>query len=95
MATNPLEKINNIDRLLKNNINILIYPSYYFNPNRSLFPKELLKTAIVMELWKKNNISNNEKEIPDIKRINRITERGVIASLNENPQHRIKNNKKN
>lgn len=87
---NKLESLKNI---LLNDSNVIIYPSYYFDPNIEFFPKKLAKLAFSINLWKSIVI----KDIPpptELKRTHKITQGAMIARLKENPRDRLLNERR-
>ena len=88
---NHNDKLIAINKEFLSDIRITIYPSYLFNPNVYIFPKQLSNLAIMINLWK-----NYEPEIytkTELKRTYNVSEKGIIASLYENPRDKLKNRK--
>ena len=81
-----------IENAILSDRNIMIYPSYFFNPNCYTYPKKLSDLAVCINLWK---LEINEKRTKtDLKRTYKVTEKGILASLDEDPKDRLKNNNK-
>lgn len=82
-------KFNIIENMIISDPDVVIYPSYYFNPNCYTFPKKMLDLAICVNLYKP--ITKEKHNKTDIRREYIITPQAIIARLNENPRDRLKN----
>ena len=87
---NKLESLKNI---LLNDPNVIVYPSYYFDPNIEIFPKKLAKLAFFINLWKPI-VTDNIPTQTELKRIHKITQGAMIARLKENPRDRLLNERR-
>ena len=83
------DKLQTLENYIINNPDVIIYPSYYFNPNTYIFPKKLLKLAICINLWKLITEKTHNKT--SLTRNYKINTQGIIAQLEENPKDRLKN----
>jgi hypothetical protein len=82
-------KLLEVENSLVSNPEVIIYPSYYFNPNSYIFPKKLLSMAICINLWKLDFEKSHTKT--NITRSYKINTQGILARLKENPKDRFKN----
>ena len=89
-SSNEIDKMSIIEKFLLTDTNITIYPSYYFNPNCYAYPKKLIEQAICINLWRA--IVPERRIKTNIVRTYNISESSILASLNENPRDRLKNN---
>lgn len=70
---------------------IMIYPSYYFEPNY-YYPKRLLQSAVCINLWEPIPIITHVKT--ELKRTYCVSTAGIMAKLTENPRDRFRSNGK-
>nr|AEX62957.1 putative glycosyl transferase [Moumouvirus Monve] len=83
------DPINEIQKLLINNSDVFIYPSYFFNLNTYIYPKKLTYQSILINLHKLDSINPRIKT--NVSRNYTITHEGIINRLKENPKDRLKN----
>jgi hypothetical protein len=79
-----------LQKLLTTDENVLIYPSYYFNPNYQLFPRKIVEMAVSVNLWKPD-IEEQHQKTPLVRDYN-VSQSSILARLNENPKLRLRNN---
>lgn len=82
-------KINAIQNTIIHGKDIMIYPSYYFNPNSELFPIELLDKAFSINQYKSTNVDVHKKS--ELRREYNVTSDGIFTLLSENPRDRLLN----
>lgn len=87
-------KLNIINDFLLKDHDVIIYPSYYFNPNPYIFPKRLLNLAICFhtnnpQYQKKMFILENCRKKTELKRNYVVTPNGIIANLASDPKQRL------
>ena len=80
-------KISSLDLYLMTNPDVMIYPSYYFNPHLPLVPKKLSKLAICTRLQR---LSERKERIrTPLHRTFEVPLEGIVSKLGENPRDRI------
>ncbi|AYV85827.1 MAG: hypothetical protein Satyrvirus48_1, partial [Satyrvirus sp.] len=86
------DRIKILDDYLLSQIDVMVYPSYYFNPNLSSAPKKLLNSAIIINLWK--SVAQKIRNKTVLRRKYIVTPTSIVSKLNENPKDRLKNTNK-